>query len=92
MSENKFADFRAVQRGTVQHEVLEGSDSVAFQDGDDIVIKVNCRSDAGDILEPIRFGLVVTLEVSESAALFVPMYQEVRERLSIRIRPSARVP
>ena len=91
-SERKFADYRAVQRGTVQHEVLESSDSVAFQDGDEMVVKVNCRSDAGEIVEPVRFGLVVTLEVSEDSAVFVPIYQEVRERLSIRVKPSVKIP
>ena len=50
------ADHRAVQRGTLQHEVFEGSDAVAFQDGDDLIVKVSCREDAGDIVEPVRFG------------------------------------
>ena len=62
-------DHNAVQRGTVQHEVLEGSKAVAFQDGDNIVIKVNCRADAGDITEPIRYGLAVTLEVAEGISI-----------------------
>ncbi len=60
------ADHRAVQRGTVQHEVLEGAKAVDFQDGDTIAIKVSCRADAGDIPEPIRYGLAVTLEVAEN--------------------------
>jgi len=77
------ADHRAVQRGTVQHEVLEGARAVDFQDGDTIVIKVNCRSDAGDIPEPIRYGLAVTLEVAEGVDL--PIYQEVRDRLRVRV-------
>ena len=75
------ADGRAVQRGTVQHEVLEGEQAADFQDGDAIVIKVNCRADAGDIPESIRYGLAVTLEVAEDIAI----YQEVRERLYVRI-------
>ena len=77
------ADHRAVQRGTVQHEVLEGDNAVAFQDGAMIAIKVNCRADAGDIPAPIRYGLAVTLEVAEG--IDISIYQEVRERLTIRI-------
>jgi hypothetical protein len=77
------ADHRAVQRGTVQHEVLEGAKAVDFQDGDALVIKVNCRADAGDIPEPIRYGLAVTLEVAEGIDL--PIYQEVRDRLRVRV-------
>lgn len=81
------ADHRAVQRGTVQHEVLEGSRAVPFQDGDSIVIKVNCRADAGKITEPIRYGLAATLEIDEAIGL--PIYQEVRDRLQVRVRPRA---
>ena len=78
-----FADHTAVQRGTVQHEVLEGSNANPFQDGDSIAIKVNCRADAGAIVEPIRYGLAVTLEVAES--LHIPIYEEIRDRLAIPI-------
>lgn len=77
------ADHNAVQRGTVQHEVLESAEAVDFQDGETIGIKVNCRADAGDIPEPIRYGLAVTLEVAEGIA--IPIYQEVRDRLRIRV-------
>ena len=78
-----YADHQAVQRGTVQHEVLEGNSAIPFQDGDAIGIKVNCRADAGTIDEPIRYGLAVTLEVAES--IDVPIYEEVRERLAVPI-------
>lgn len=77
------ADHNAVLRGTVQHEILEGARAVDFQDGDEIAIKVNCRADAGDILTPIKYGLAVTLEVAEG--INIPIYQEVRDRLRIRV-------
>ena len=77
------ADARAAQRGTVQHEILEGNKAVFLVDGDAVRIKVNCRADAGDITEPIRYGLAVSLEIAESAN--IPIYQEVRERLGVRI-------
>ena len=83
-----YADHRAVQRGTVQHEVLEGSNAVAFEDGDNIGIKVNCRADAGDITETIRYGVAVTLEVVEDIGIplvSLPIYQEVRDRLLVRV-------
>ena len=76
-------DHLAVQRGTVQHEVLEGDEAVAFKDGDTVTIKVNCRADAGDIPAPIRYGLAVTLEVAEE--IDIPIYQEVRDRIAIRV-------
>lgn len=81
------ADHRAVQRGTLQHEIFEGNSEVSIQEGDEMIIKINCRKDAGDILEPIRFGLTVTLEVTEDIPLYpISIYEEVRERLSVRVR------
>jgi len=38
---------KAAQRGTLQHEVLEGEDALAFVDGQKIECKVNCSADAG---------------------------------------------
>ena len=87
-----FADHRAVQRGTLQHEVLDGDRATVFQDGDSIAVKVNCRADAGDIPEPIPFGLAITLEVAEGVEQrtgILPIYQEVRDRLAIRVPAQA---
>lgn len=91
----QFADHRAVQRGTLQHEVLEGDNATVFRDGDSIAIKVNCRAEAAEIPEPIRYGLVVTLEVAEGVVprLFtIPIYQEVRDRIATRVQVEARTP
>ena len=77
-----FANYRATQRGTLQHEVLEGNRAIPFQDGDFITIKVNCRREAANILEPIRYGLAVTLEVM----LPIPIYQEVCDRIAARVQ------
>ena len=57
-----------------------------------MVVKVNCRNDAGEILEPIRFGLVVTLEVAENLLFPIPIDEEVRQRLAIRIRQGVAAP
>ena len=83
-----FADHRAVQRGTLQHEVLEGDRATVFQDGEVITIKVSCRADADDILTPIPYGLAITLEGVDAVQqrLFpLPIYEEVRDRLPIRV-------
>lgn len=74
-----------MQRGTVQHEVFEGCRALDFQDGDAIKIRVNCRADAGDIPAPVLYGLVVTLEVTENSLSPVSIYEEVRERLAVRV-------
>lgn len=77
------ADWQHVQRGTVQHEILEGDDAIAFADGEELVFKVNCSADAGKLLASVPFAICVTLEVGEGLEL--PIYQEIQERVSTRI-------
>ncbi len=76
-------DHAAVKRGTVQHEVLEGSQAVDFQDGETINVLVSCVADAGPLATPIRYGLAVTLEVGDGVE--IPIYQEVQARLQIPV-------
>lgn len=78
------ADWRQVKNGTVQHEVLEGSKVVSYQDGEFLKISVVCREDAGNLDEEVYYGLAVTLEVGESIGL--PIYEEIESRISIRIQ------
>lgn len=73
------ADWQAVMRGTVQHEVFEGQSAEPINDGDVIEIKVNCREDAGNIQRPVAYGLVVSLEVAEGVDIAV--YNEIRTRI-----------
>jgi hypothetical protein len=75
------ADWQTVQRGTLQHEVFEGEAAVAYVDGANVRIKVNCRTDAGRLEERIPYALAVTLETEEN--LRVPVYTEVAERIGI---------
>ncbi len=83
-----FADHNAVRRGTVQHEILEGKKATSFVDGKVVKIAVNCRADAVDLPRSVRYGLAVTLEVSEGVD--IPIYQEVRDRLRVPVRPPNR--
>ena len=78
------ADWRAVRRGTVQHEVFEGQRAEPFIDGDVIEIKVNCREDAGKIQNPVSYGLAVSLEVAEGVNIAV--YNEIRTRIAPAIQ------
>lgn len=78
------AEWRAVRRGTIQHEVFEGDSAEPFMDGDVIQIKVNCREDAGKIRSPIAYGLMVSLEVGEGVDIAV--YSEIRTRIAPAIQ------
>ena len=75
----KEADWRAVQRGTLQHEVLEGEKAAAFIDGDNLEIEVSCRADAGVLEESVPYALAVTIEVAEEIG--VDIYNEVKARV-----------
>lgn len=78
------ADWNAVRRGTIQHEVFEDQRAIPFVDGDTIEIKVNCREDAGEILNPISYGLMVSLEVKENVDISI--YNEIRTRIATAIQ------
>jgi len=79
------ADWQAVKRGTIQHEVLEGEKASAFLDGDNLEIKVNCTADAGALEDSIPYALAATLEVKEG--IEIPLYSEVRVRVhAARVR------
>jgi hypothetical protein len=79
------ADWRAVRRGTVQHERLDGDRATAFVDGDEIHLQVNCRADAGKLEGEVPYGFVVSLEVAEGVG--IPVYEEIRNRLQILVAP-----
>jgi len=83
-SSRRDADWQAVRRGTVQHEVFEGQRAEPFIDGDVIEIKVNCRDDAGKIQNPVAYGLAVSLEVSEG--IDIAIYDEIRTRITPAIQ------
>jgi hypothetical protein len=83
------ADWHAVQRGTLQHEILEGEKAAAFIDGDNLEIQVNCRADAGVLEDMVPYALATTLEVAEE--INIDIYSEVSVRVhaaQIRIAAS----
>lgn len=75
--ERRQADSRVVQRGTVQHEILEGESSSDFVDGASLEVRVSCRADAGALEEEVPYALVSTIEVT-SDLWVANIYDEVR--------------
>lgn len=82
--ERKDAEWQTVRRGTVQHEVFEGVRAVPISNGDTLSIKVNCRKDAAKIDEPVSYGLVVSLEISEG--IDIAIYEEVRAQIAVPVQ------
>lgn len=74
------ADHDAVTRGTVQHEVLEGSNAVPITDGDTMPVQVNCRPEAASkINAAIPYALLVSLETA--LPLAASIYTQVKARI-----------
>jgi hypothetical protein len=76
------ADHNQVQRGTVQHEILEGEKQqiAVYQDDAHLLLQVRCKHDATESLgDAIPYGLAVTLEVAEDVD--IPIYQQLCDRL-----------
>ena len=75
------ADHDAVTRGSLQHEVIDGSKAMGFGDGDTFPIHVDCMHDgqkAGHIGR-IRYALVVSIETAASTSSTI--HDEVRAGL-----------
>ena len=80
------ADWRAVKRGTLQHEILEGEEADVFVNDANLEIQVSCRADAGTLEDEAPYALAITLEIAE--ALGVDIYDEVRAAVhAIQVRP-----
>jgi len=77
------ADWQQVKNGTVQHEVLEGKEVVAYQDDEFLNISVICREDADSLDKEVQYGLAVTLETAEGVG--IPIYEEIREKISVSV-------
>jgi hypothetical protein len=78
------ADWHAVQRGTLQHEVLDGEQAAVFVYGANLEVQVSCRADAGGLEDEVPYAVITTLEVAEEVG--VQVYEEVRVQLQQRIR------
>ena len=82
------ADWRAVQRGTLQHEILEGERAGVYVDDANLEIQVSCRAGAGTLEDEIPYALAITLEVAEE--LGIDIYEEVRAAVhAVQVRPEA---
>ena len=80
------ADWRAVRRGTLQHEILEGEAAGVFVEGANLEIQVSCRAGAGTLEHEVPYALATTLEVAEE--LDVDIYDEVRTAVhAVQVRP-----
>jgi hypothetical protein len=87
------ADHDTVARGTVQHEVLEGTNAVPINDGDSMPVQVNCRPEAASkINAPVPYALLVSIETAHP--LGVSIYAQVKAKIdalhmTVPVRPAS---
>lgn len=84
MPENRIEASNIVsKRGTVQHEIYEGESASTFNEGEYLTIQVQCKKE--DRLKiPVKYVLMVTLEVSPNSGL--PLFGEIENRLQNQIQ------
>ena len=78
-------DVKTSQRGTVQHLVFEGEKATAYAEDEALVLKVNCKADAGKLTERVPYALAVSIEVAEGVAL--PVYDQIELGLRVQVPP-----
>lgn len=84
------AEFRAVRRGSCQHEIIEGDQSMIFGEGETLPIHVECMKDGQTLRKgnAVRYGLVVSVETRVETSTTV--HEEVRASLRAMVRAQAR--
>jgi hypothetical protein len=79
---------KAVVRGTIFHERRKGENAIVFVDDGQLLLRLSCRSAAGELTESVPYALAISFEVGVEAGIQV--YDQVRARLAPRIRADVR--
>lgn len=77
------ADWQAMRRGTVQHDVWDGEKAAAFTNDAELEILVSCAADAGELDDRVPFALCVSIEVASGVG--IPVYEEIRARVKVPV-------
>jgi len=85
------ADHHAVRRGSLQHEIFEGSKAMVIDPNKPFRVAVECMDDARHLKEEerVRYGLVVSVETAVETSTTI--HAEVREALRLQQRQPTRV-
>lgn len=86
-------DYKAVQRGTTQHEIFYGDQATAWNPNDFVNIRVNCREDAENTIPDIEYAVLVTFEMAEEICeqLDIDVYESITTKIRelVPITPSS---
>ena len=78
-------DWQTAKRGTLQHEIFEGSQISTFATDEQIAVTVHHRSDAGVIEESLPYGIAVTLESADRVVMTVHKQVQARIRAQVSV-------
>jgi hypothetical protein len=83
-------DHNSVRRGSLQHEIIEGTRSMVFGDGDTFPVHIECMDDARRLSarETIRYALVVSVETAVETSTTI--HEEIRAKLRQQARDRTR--
>jgi len=84
------ADWRAVMRGTLQHEILTGDKASVYYESDNIKVSVNCYDKTNELSKndfEIPYALAVTLKIEED----IDIYSEIEAKVRILNQQQERV-
>ena len=84
------AEHNTVRRGSLQHEIVEGTRAMVFGDGDAFPIHIECMDDAQRLRagHTVPYALVVSVETAEETSITI--HDEVRSRLRQQARGRTR--
>lgn len=84
------AEHNSVRRGSLQHEIVQGTRTMVFGDDGTFPIHVECMDDAQRLRSgrTVRYALVVSVETAEQTSTTI--HDEVRARLRQQVRDRAR--
>lgn len=84
------AEHASVRRGSLQHEIIQGTRAMVFGEDSAFPIHVECMDDAQHLRarESVRYALVVSVEAAVETSTMI--HEEIRTRLREQIRERAR--
>jgi hypothetical protein len=80
---------KAIVRGTLFHEKRTGEAASVFVDDGHLLLRLSCRSAAGNLADTIPYALAISIEVGVDAG--IPVYDQIRIRLAAPV-PAAVTP
>jgi hypothetical protein len=84
------AEHASVRRGSLQHEIIQGTRAMVFGEGDSFPVHVECMDDAQRLSArgSVRYALVVSIETAVETSTTI--HEEIRARLREQVRDRAR--